>query len=383
LDYSRAFKALGHPLRLRILDYVRERARVGQLVDGVAYWVEPDEHSCRKALAAKFGVPLSTLAHHLRLLHQGGLLRLRKQKASVSLALDEPWLAQLGQFLIASRKPTSRQAAPAAERLILNDSRPARAGRPPGSVPDDLHRLMQRMRARYFGGRGGVDYWGFSRSPEFAEMQRVMWSLRTFSPAGLGTSDEATAFWLNLYNLLFLHAVVKLGIERSVSEIGTACSEVAYLVGGQAFTASDIEHGILRQNRTATNRPYAQFGGRDSRRRLILERLDPRVHFAMVCGTRSCPAIAAYSGTLLDSQLEAATVSYLGSEVQLAGEEGALILPMMFNWYREDFETYPGGLIAFFLRYLPFDERRLALERNPDIELRYKEWDWRLNRVER
>jgi hypothetical protein len=242
---------------------------------------------------------------------------------------------------------------------------------------------MQQMRARYFGGRGGVDYWGFSRSPEFAETQRLMWTLRTFSPARLPTREDSTAFWLNLYNLLFLHAVVKLGIERSVNEIGAASSHVAYLVGGQAFTAADIEHGILRCNRTATLRPQQQFGPRDPRRRFSLTRLDQRVHFAMVCGTRSCPAVAGYSGTLLDHQLESATMSYLNSEVQLAAEEGALLLPMMFNWYREDFEEYAGGLIAFFLRYLPSDERRLALERNPSIELRFKEWDWRLNRVER
>jgi DNA-binding transcriptional ArsR family regulator len=380
---SQAFKALGHPFRLRVLDYVRERATTGRWFEGTAYWVAADERTCHRELAAKFDVPLSTLAHHLRLLIDAGVLRLRKERGSILFGVDDARLAELGAFLT---RASMREPAASALRddrvVILNDVKPTKTRRPISPAPHALYAVMYRAKLRYFGGRGGVDYWGLARSPEFAECQRLVWGLREFDIERLGDGRTAMVFWLNLYNLLYLHAVVALGIERSVNEIQRVFGNVAYAVGGHVFSAADIEHGLLRCNRTASHRPQPQFKRSDPRLRFMLKRLDPRVYFALVCGTRSCPPLGAYSEDLLNSQLDAAAAAYVNAEVQLMEDERAIVLPMMLQWYRKDFEEYPGGLLAFLLRYLPADERRRALESNPTIELRFKEWDWRLNTIE-
>jgi DNA-binding transcriptional ArsR family regulator len=382
---AKGFKALGHNLRLRLLEHIYERSRVGPLIDGTRYWIQSEERSSQRELAEKFSVPASTLAHHLRLLTDSGILKVRRQKSFVMLGVHEEKLAQLGRFLVAEGAGIPR--APGSQKqVILNDSRPAglaRRGRAAKAVPEELYDLMHRARVRYFGGRGGVDYWALARSAEFGRFQRLVWDLREFDLARLETQPEAMAFWLNVYNLLYIHAVIALGIDRSVNEIETIFGQVAYSIGGHTFSPAGVEHGILRCNRTATLRPEPEFPRRDPRARLCLKRLDPRVHFAMVCGTRSCPAISGYSASLLEGQLEVATASYLSAEVEVMEEESALLLPMMFNWYREDFEEYPGGLGAFLVRYLPDDRRRRALEEQPDLELRFREWDWRLNRVDR
>lgn len=379
---AKGFKALGHSLRLRLLEHIYERSRVGTLIDGTRYWVQSEERSSRRELADKFNVPASTLAHHLRLLADSGILRVRRQKSSVMLGIHEDVLTQLGRFLITEQAGVQRRSE-RQELVILNDTRPPGAARRRApALPEELYQLMSRARVRYFGGRGGVDYWALARSAEFGRFQRLVWDLREFDLTRLATQPDAIAFWLNVYNLLYIHAVIALGIGRSVNEIDAVFGQVSYSIGGNTFSPADIEHGILRCNRTGAHRPEPQFSSRDPRLRLCLRHLDPRVHFAMVCGTRSCPAISGYTASMLEGQLETATTSYLSAEVEMVEEDRALLLPMMFNWYREDFEGYPGGLGAFLLRYLPADQRRRVLDDNPHIELRFREWDWRLNRVD-
>ena len=46
--------------------------------------------------------------------------------------------------------------------------------------------------------------------------------------------------------------------------------------------------------------------------------LDPRIHFALVRGTRSCPQLQVYEPARLDEQLDAATRDYLGRHVEVA-----------------------------------------------------------------
>ena len=48
----------------------------------------------------------------------------------------------------------------------------------------------------------------------------------------------------------------------------------------------------------------------DERACLALD-LDPRIHFGLNCGAKSCPPIRVYSPTNLDSQLNRAAASFL------------------------------------------------------------------------
>lgn len=56
-----------------------------------------------------------------------------------------------------------------------------------------------------------------------------------------------------------------------------------------------MENGVLRSNRrgVATFRP--QFGNGDPRLKIMLEKCEPLIHFALVCGAKSCPPIKTYS----------------------------------------------------------------------------------------
>lgn len=98
-----------------------------------------------------------------------------------------------------------------------------------------------------------------------------------------------------------------------------------YDVGGLVYSADDIENGVLRGNKPGAANPWAFLGlpqfskGQfpdqgDPRRKLIALKPDPRIHFALNCGARSCPPIRIFTPENLDEGLEAAGEG-LGSRV--------------------------------------------------------------------
>jgi Protein of unknown function, DUF547 len=73
----------------------------------------------------------------------------------------------------------------------------------------------------------------------------------------------------------------------------------SYAVGGHVFSLDDIEHGILRCNRKHPTSGFVAFGPGDLRLPFALPLpVDPRIHFALNCGAKGCPAIRAYTPTI-------------------------------------------------------------------------------------
>jgi hypothetical protein len=83
-----------------------------------------------------------------------------------------------------------------------------------------------------------------------------------------------------------------------------------------------------------------------------MRRCDPRIHFALNGGARSCPQIAIYSSTNLEKALNMATTSYCNSEINVLPENMEVHLSKLFLWYKNDFgrsETEVLRLINTFL----------------------------------
>jgi hypothetical protein len=56
------------------------------------------------------------------------------------------------------------------------------------------------------------------------------------------------------------------------------------------------------------------FSDSDPRRRFIIEDVDPRIHFALVCGSNSCPPIDVYEAGEIHEQLELVTSGFVNSD---------------------------------------------------------------------
>jgi hypothetical protein len=225
--------------------------------------------------------------------------------------------------------------------------------------------------------QGRVDYGALRGSRELAG---AVEAARALGGARLDTLEgrpARLAFWINVYNALVHHGIVALAVRRSVTRVWNFFGRVAYRIDGLVFTLDDIEHGILRGNRRRLLPPLRPFGARDPRRALALEPLDPRFHFAINCGARSCPPVGVYRPAALDAQLDLAARNFVNEEVALAG--GRIVCSRLFKWYRRDFDG-EGGLRAVLLRYLDDGPARRALAGSPSPAIGFRAWDWSLHR---
>ena len=117
---------------------------------------------------------------------------------------------------------------------------------------------------------------------------------------------------------------------------------------------------------------------------------DPRVHFAVVCASTSCPDLLgeAFVAQRLDQQLAEQSDRFLTDPdkgLRFDEEEGQLHLSSIFKWYAGDF-TGGSTVVAFFARskvtawLLPHLSQDLAERISAaDPSVRYLDYDWSLN----
>ena len=115
----------------------------------------------------------------------------------------------------------------------------------------------------------------------------------------------------------------------------------AYNIGGLIYNLDEIEHGVLRRNKGHPNAGKQEFSDDDPRAKVSLTSLDPRIHFALNCGARSCPPIRVYTEDKIEAQLDTASRSFLDQEVRVIKDPATgnwtLELSKLFLWYGADF----------------------------------------------
>ncbi|MBI2571775.1 MAG: DUF547 domain-containing protein [Candidatus Schekmanbacteria bacterium] len=255
----------------------------------------------------------------------------------------------------------------------------AQAGSP-DAIATKLRQLRNRLKAEIVRA-GRVDYAALSRSQAFAELQAASVLLRGVSPADMPDDRARIAFWTNLYNVLVMHGVINLRIERSVMEMPAFFSTVAYKVGAHVFTLDDIENGVLRRNgrNPATGRPQLRHD--DARLACCPTRLDPRIHAALVCAAASCPAVAFYDAGQLDAQLEAAACNWLAGAVAVEHAARSVRVPLALRYYAEDFGG-STGVWRFVAAHVDVEQRlEIAAAQAAGYKLGYARYDWSLNQT--
>ncbi|MBW1852333.1 MAG: DUF547 domain-containing protein, partial [Deltaproteobacteria bacterium] len=116
--------------------------------------------------------------------------------------------------------------------------------------------------------RGRVNYDLMKASDEYDSYREIAATLQLLDPATFASPSEKKAFWINLYNAIVVHGIVELGITSSVREVPDFFTKISYQIGDSAFTADEIEHGILRANARPPYRPFPLFKRNDPRRGL-------------------------------------------------------------------------------------------------------------------
>ncbi len=248
----------------------------------------------------------------------------------------------------------------------------------------DISQMMlsaiKEIKGKYYTAQGNVDYASIKLSEEYREYRKIAAGLKGFDLNSLQSEHEKLAFWINLYNTIVVDGIIGGGVRESVREIAGFFSRMKYIIGGLHFSPDDIEHGILRANRRKSLLPWRQFGMSDVRRKYALTFLDPRIHFALVCGSRSCAPIKYYTPDGINDELELATQNFINSsEVIVAPEENRLMLSQLFKWYKKDFGG-KRGILELIKTYILDDDKKSFLEKNGDrVSIDYLYYNWNLN----
>ncbi len=275
--------------------------------------------------------------------------------------------SDLGTFAIGAANQVANRVLGIGPHELLNPE-PAQSGL--GNPARNLREIANDMRLQAISlETGEVNYSKLVESRSYARFKTFTRALPSCTKEDLGNRSQQIAFWINLYNALILHGVIHYEISGSMLRDIGFFRRVAYDVGGMRFSADDIEHGVLRGNRRHPYLPFPQFARDDPRLMMSIEDPDPRIHFALVCGARSCPPIASYAGDDLDEQLDKAAAAFInGIGARLDTAEQTLYLSRIFKWYAGDFggaegtlqlvDRYfdgAGDIAGARVRYLPYD----------------------------
>lgn len=154
--------------------------------------------------------------------------------------------------------------------------------------------------------------------------------------AELHNDDRRKAFWVNVYNgfvISFLKKDPTLYEDR-----GAFFSGKKITIAGKLLSFDDIEHGIIRRSKVKLSFGLLSKWRIDKyEKKFRTDKVDYRVHFALNCGAKSCPAVVAYQADRVETQFEQTTKRHLNTTSTYKKAENEVHITSLFSWFRGDF----------------------------------------------
>ena len=217
-------------------------------------------------------------------------------------------------------------------------------------VAEDLRKLILQIFASFLSPDGrSVNYKGIKESQMFETYKSIARELQRVDIKELSREGKL-AFFINIYNALVIHGNIERGTPTNTLQRYKFFSTVSYNIGGLLFTLNDIENGILRGNKPSMATLYlTPFGKNDPKLDHALAKVEPKIHFALNCGAKSCPPIKTFTSEDVDKELETATESYLENDdaIIIDNDKGLVHLSMLFKWYHSDFGANIGEILQW------------------------------------
>lgn len=183
------------------------------------------------------------------------------------------------------------------------------------------------------------------------------------------TRDQQLAYYLNAYNARVLQVLSQSAV-KSIMDIPGVFDKQTFTLNRQEITLNDLENKLIR----------AQFK-------------EPRIHFALNCGARSCPALQnrPFRAETLEKQLDDGARAFLKRSDALSVDlqTGDVKLSKIFEWFEQDFtggssRPRPGlkreqeAVLYFVSRHVSSLEWQKHLAIGP-VKLSYMDYDWARN----
>ena len=204
---------------------------------------------------------------------------------------------------------------------------------------------------------GVVNYAGIKNDANFTKYVEL---IAETNPDSFKTEQEKLAFWINAYNALAIKGILD-GLSPS-SFFGrvTFFKTTDYRVGGRDINLYDLERDII-----------IPFG-------------EPRIHFAIICASMSCPKLRSevWLASKLEQQFEDNAIDFLNdtSKNNFDRKKKRANLSKIFDWFDKDFKDHSGTVQKYVAQYL--NDKELAKEVvEKKYKIKYLKYDWNLNGI--
>ena len=227
------------------------------------------------------------------------------------------------------------------------------------------HSGYDALLQKYVDRRGEVNYTAWTASPgDLRALDNYLNHLSSVDPSTRSSRNAQLAYWINAYNAVTLKGILR---EYPTDSIRNHTAKLyGYNIwhdlllysGGNAYSLDTIEHKILRPAKEA------------------------RIHFAIVCASRSCPKLLnrAYTPADLEAQLVQNTRDFFASERNFRFDRSAnrIQLSSIMQWFAEDFGASKKEQLRKIAPYLPTDAAQRAASTG-SASVSYLGYDWGLN----
>jgi len=188
------------------------------------------------------------------------------------------------------------------------------------------HDIWNSLLQKHVSENGNVDYKGFKSDK--AELYTYIEYLQNLPPNKLSSRNQTIAYWINAYNAFTVDLILRNYPLQSIKDIKDPWDQRLWKIGSKWYNLNDIEHQILRKMD------------------------EPRIHFAIVCASVSCPKLqkTAFTANDLETQLTKATKEFISDKTKNIISENNIKLSKIFKWFSKDFKTN-GNLIDFLNQY--------------------------------
>jgi hypothetical protein len=198
---------------------------------------------------------------------------------------------------------------------------------------------------------GGVAYSKLINDPAVATISKELSSLSRTDYDKLSEADKI-AYLINVYNF-FTIVLIKdnYPLKTGIKDIKGPWDKKYISLFGQKVSLNHIEHDILRK----------KFN-------------EPRIHFALVCASKSCPELLneAFTGEKLNQQLDNVATIFLTDKKKNYYKDSKLYISKIFSWYGKDFNQKYGSYQNYINKVLGLNEKYKVV---------FLKYDWSLNEV--
>ncbi|PWH83483.1 DUF547 domain-containing protein [Algibacter marinivivus] len=211
------------------------------------------------------------------------------------------------------------------------------------------HNNWNNLLQKHVSNQGNVDYKGF-RTDRKALLNYIT-SLSENLPTDTWTKNEKLAYWINAYNAMTVDLILRHYPIKSIKDIKKPWQQRHWKLGEKWYDLNEIEHKILRKMK------------------------EPRIHFAIVCASFSCPQLQnkAFTAEHLETQLTTATKAFINDPKRNYITPTKIELSKIFAWFDKDFLVNgTGSIIQYVNRY---SNTKISQK----MTKRFMDYNWDLN----